>query len=152
MDHTKYSMCCQITLCDWRPLRSLNLTLCWSMWISPNLINTWNLKFKNKNNMCQYIGNRVKVKFMRRILIWKKKMKIMKYKYHICRILKMKNRWKILWSTQYWFLIYRWLISPWVITVEVKDLGCRDLKMIYQKYSLNQQKYLPNHQGYLHNH
>jgi hypothetical protein len=64
----------------------------------------------------------------------------------------MKNIWKILWSTQYWFLIYRWLISLWIITVEARDLGCRDLKTIYQKYSLNQLKYLPNHQGYSHNH
>ncbi len=33
-----------------------------------------------------------------------------------------------------------------------EDLGCRDLKMIYQGYPLNQQKYLPSHQGYSHNH
>jgi hypothetical protein len=29
----------------------------------------------------------------------------------------------------------------WVITIEVKNLGCRDLKMIYQGFRLIQQKY-----------
>jgi hypothetical protein len=31
-------------------------------------INTWNLKFKEKNNKCQYIGKRMQVEFKRRIL------------------------------------------------------------------------------------
>ncbi len=39
-------------LCYWWPLRSLRLTLCWSMWISSNLTNTWNMKFINKNKRC----------------------------------------------------------------------------------------------------
>ncbi len=75
-----------------------------------------------------------------------------KFKNYRYRIMKMKNRWKILQSTQYWFWNYKWLMNPWIITTEVRDLGCRDLKMIYQGYQLNQQRYLPNHQGYLHNH
>jgi hypothetical protein len=137
LDRTKYNMCCQITLCYWWPLRSLKLTLCWSMWISSNLINTWNLKFRNKNNRHHYIGNRVQVEFRQKIMIRRKKMKTVKYKNHKWRVLKMKNIGKILWSTQYWLLIYRWQTSLWVIIAEVRDLGCRDLKMVCHGYRLN---------------
>jgi hypothetical protein len=31
-------------------------------------------------------------------------------------------------------LIYRWLIKLWIITTKVRDLGCRDLKMICHGY------------------
>jgi hypothetical protein len=84
------------------------------MWISSNLTSTRNLKFRNKNNICLYIGNSVQVEFRQRISIQRRKIKIMKYKIHRCKIQKMKNKWKILWSTQYWFLIYKWLTSLWV--------------------------------------
>lgn len=40
----------------------------------------------------------------------------------------------------------------WVITIEMKNLGCRNLKMIYQGFQLTQQKYSTHHQGYSHNH
>jgi hypothetical protein len=39
-----------------------------------------------------------------------------------------------------------------VITTEVNNLGCKNLKMIFQGFWLTQQKYSTHHQGYLHNH
>jgi hypothetical protein len=45
LDHIKYNMCCQITLCYWWQLRSLRLIMCWPEWINSSHTNTWNLKF-----------------------------------------------------------------------------------------------------------
>jgi len=64
------------------------------------------MKFRNKNNRCQCIGNIVKVDFKQRIIIWKWKIKIMTYINHKYEVMKMKNKWKILWSTQYDSRIY----------------------------------------------
>ncbi len=64
------------------------------------------MKFRNKNNRCQCIGNRVQVDFKQMIIIWRWKIKTMTYKNHKYGVMKMKNKWKILWSTQYDSRIY----------------------------------------------
>jgi len=45
-----------------------------------------------QKNRYQYIGNKVQVEFRWKILIWRKMMKIVKYKNHIYKVLKLKNR------------------------------------------------------------
>ncbi len=111
-------MCCQITLCYWWQLKSLRLILCWLMWISSNHTNTWNLKFKNKNNKCQYMGSRVEVDFKRRILIQRWKMKTV---YHRWVVMKKKG-WKILRSKLYWLQNFIWWTTRWRITCKSKEL------------------------------
>jgi hypothetical protein len=53
------------------------------MSISSNLIGTWNLKFKNKNNKWQYIGNKMQAECKWRVPIQRKMMKDVKYRNHI---------------------------------------------------------------------
>jgi primosomal protein N' len=45
---------------------------------------------QKKNNKC-YIGKRVQVEFKRRILTHRRIMTNLKYKNHICRMMKIKN-------------------------------------------------------------
>jgi len=105
--------------------------MCWSMWISSNPINTWNLKFKINTTNVSVLG--IEYTWISgkefwygggRWTLW--------HKNHIYRVMKMNNIWKIMQSTQYW---YWWVTNLWIIIVEMRDLASRDLNIIFTSFN-----------------